>query len=106
MFLERLVLATGWSGNMDFMTANNSLPVDYELRDLRPGEYPEWQGQHWAEPNIDHAVCLAVTEIEDRTIYSSLTRQAKCSIIENIGNRAVGVRIGDRLEKVHEGGIK
>jgi glycosyltransferase involved in cell wall biosynthesis len=30
----KVVIATAWSGNMDFMSASNSLPVDY----LRPAQ--------------------------------------------------------------------
>lgn len=31
MFLGKPVIATGWSANTDFMTADNSFPVRYQL---------------------------------------------------------------------------
>jgi glycosyltransferase involved in cell wall biosynthesis len=50
------VVATGWSGNMDFMTEENSLPVRHRLRDVVDPQrkYLPTEGQ-WAEPDIEHA---------------------------------------------------
>lgn len=50
------VVATGWSGNMDFMTAENSFPVRYRLTRVRDpqAKYDSDLGQ-WAEPDIAHA---------------------------------------------------
>src|SRR5262249_48568992 len=39
MFLGRLALATGWSGNLDYMTAENSLLADYRLVPVGHNEY-------------------------------------------------------------------
>ena len=55
MALGRLTMGTGWSGNVDFMTDSNSLLVGHELVRLQPDAYPHWQGQSWAEPDVDHA---------------------------------------------------
>lgn len=61
------VVATGWSGNMDFMTPQNSLPVAYDLVPITRAHhrfqeddaaivnlYPPGSGV-WAEPHIDDA---------------------------------------------------
>jgi glycosyltransferase involved in cell wall biosynthesis len=47
------VVATGWSGNMDFMTEENSCPVAYRLVPARDpqGSYDE-ADQSWADPDI------------------------------------------------------
>ena len=55
MALGRLALGTGWSGNVDFMTEKNSLLVRHRMVKLKRDEYPHWQGQSWAEPDLDHA---------------------------------------------------
>jgi glycosyltransferase involved in cell wall biosynthesis len=50
------VIATAWSGPMDFLTHRNAALVDYHLRDVRPGEYaPDVPGCKWAEPSVEHA---------------------------------------------------
>jgi glycosyltransferase involved in cell wall biosynthesis len=52
----KIAIATGFSGNCDFMTAENSLIVPYQFRRLRNGEYYQGDGQWWAEPDHDAAV--------------------------------------------------
>lgn len=60
MSLGRPVIATGWSGNMDFMTPEDSCLVGHELVPVRATHYayrPEaiGPGQVWAEPSIAEA---------------------------------------------------
>ena len=59
------VLATGWSGNMDFMTTENSIPVGYQLIDVHDPQmkYSATEGK-WAEPDIEHAAQL-LRKVED-----------------------------------------
>ena len=51
MALGKPVVATGWSGNMDFMTPWNSCPVDYRLVTLDTDHGPYPRGQSWADPD-------------------------------------------------------
>jgi hypothetical protein len=95
MYLEKPVIATGWSGNMDFMTVNNSFPVDYDLTELTEDYGPYKQGQVWAEPNVDHAASImrfvfenpidarkkAIRAASDMRLHNS--SQAIASIIQN-----------------------
>jgi glycosyltransferase involved in cell wall biosynthesis len=56
MLLGRATVATGWSGNLDFMNDKNSLLVNYTLvpaRDRqRTYDLPDAQ---WADPDVEHA---------------------------------------------------
>jgi glycosyltransferase involved in cell wall biosynthesis len=56
------VVATGWSGNMDYMTERTALPVRYRLVDVVDPQrkYATTEGQ-WAEPDIEHAAELLQT---------------------------------------------
>ena len=55
-------IATGWSGHTEFMTAENSYLLDYQLspvseaawRDNRNSEI--YKGHYWAEPNLDDLI--------------------------------------------------
>ena len=49
------VVATGWSGNVDFMSDDTSVCVPFELvtLDRSYGPYPE--GLLWADPDLDYA---------------------------------------------------
>jgi len=51
------VLATGWSGNVDFMAGLTELMIDYSLVPVRD-VYRVYRapGQRWAEPDIPDAV--------------------------------------------------
>lgn len=51
------LIATGYSGNMDFCTSPTLL-VDYQPIPLQPGEYFYGDDQQWAEPDIIHAAML------------------------------------------------
>lgn len=61
MSLGRTVVATGWSGNADFMTPENSVPIRYRLVPIRT-RHSAYQleigrdGQVWAEVELAHAV--------------------------------------------------
>jgi glycosyltransferase involved in cell wall biosynthesis len=55
MFLGKPVIATGWSGNMDFMTRENSCPVRYRLVPLEEDVGPYDRGRLWADPDREHA---------------------------------------------------
>lgn len=49
------MIATAWSGNMDFMSAANSLPVDFRLQAIGCDIGPYKAEQRWAEPDLDDA---------------------------------------------------
>lgn len=103
MLLGRLALATGWSGNCDYMAPSNSLLVDYELVKVKKGEYPQSAGQSWAQPDPDHALDLLCKVIDGRTGIKSIVRQARADVIRVASNRAVGIRMLNRLEAIFEG---
>ncbi len=56
MACGRVVIATGWSGNVDFTRADNALLVDYRLVALERDLGPYRRGQMWAEPDLESAV--------------------------------------------------
>jgi glycosyltransferase involved in cell wall biosynthesis len=56
MALGKPCIATGFSGNMDFMTADNSIIIPFEMRRVEKGEYLHGEGQWWAEPDHDISV--------------------------------------------------
>lgn len=55
MYLGKPVIATGYSGNLDFMSTHNSLLVDYSFAAVGPGAAPYDAAGTWAEPRLDDA---------------------------------------------------
>jgi glycosyltransferase involved in cell wall biosynthesis len=56
MLSERAVIATGWSGNLDFMDAESAALVDYTLVPVEdPQRIYRMKGARWAEPSLEQA---------------------------------------------------
>ena len=60
------LIATDWSGNKDFCKGDLYYPVPYKLIPLKPLEYPYWQGQFWAEPDIYSAAKILEKVVHKR----------------------------------------
>lgn len=55
LLLGKQVVATGYSGNLDFCTPDNSYLVDQTPIRLAASDYFHGAGQSWVDPSIDHA---------------------------------------------------
>lgn len=81
MALGKPVVATGWSGNMDFMTAENSVPVSFDevevVASTQPAYAPTRAGaQYWAEPRVDEAATALRTLAENPALRASMGAEA------------------------------
>lgn len=66
MYFGKPVIATRYSGNLDFMSDNEAWLVDCSMVPVPPGAYPYWQGQHWADPDGSMAAAHMLGIVEDR----------------------------------------
>lgn len=98
MFLEKPVIATGWSGNMDFMNINNSYPVKYEMTTLTEDYGLYKQGQIWAEPSITHAAQLMRQIYEEPLEAKTKAKRAAADIRLQNSPDAVAKVIATRLD--------
>jgi glycosyltransferase involved in cell wall biosynthesis len=97
MALGKPVVATGWSGNMDFMNDRNSCPVGYELVTLDRTHLDYHAGQQWAEPDVDHAAHLMRRLIDDEVSRAETGERAAETIRSNFSPAAAGRRYRRRL---------
>ncbi len=97
MLLGKPVIATGWSGNMDFMTSWNSFPVRYDLVELDQDYGPYKQGCHWAEPSLDHAASCMRMLVEDAALRARIGEAARQTIERDFSPAVLGERIRSRL---------
>jgi glycosyltransferase involved in cell wall biosynthesis len=100
MALGRLALGSGWSGNLDFMTATNSLLVRHAMVAVQRDEYPHWQGQSWAEPDVAHAAELLTPILDDPAHGRDIALRGQAEALRGHGHRAVGLRILERLRAI------
>ncbi len=100
MFLGRLAMATGWSGNLDYMTSHNSLLINYSLVPTKPNSYPFGEGQYWAEPDLDHAFTLARRVIDDPDFGRHVAAFGRRDVMRLVGARPVGLAMANRLSDI------
>lgn len=94
------VIATGWSGNMDFMNAANSFPVRYELVELEVGVGPYPAGEVWAEPSEEHAAELMRFVVRHKDEARARGSAARRSIELGHSLEKVTEAIRDRLDAI------
>jgi glycosyltransferase involved in cell wall biosynthesis len=92
------VIATGWSGNMEFMSPVNSLPVAYELRPLDEDAAPYKRGTVWAEPDLADAAGKMRSVWEDPALRASISERAARDIAAHLSSEAIGGLMAGRLE--------
>jgi glycosyltransferase involved in cell wall biosynthesis len=75
MWLGKPVVATGWSGNMDFMDAASAGLVRYSLVEAGEEAGP-YAGGRWAEPDVEHAAALLGRLVRDADHRAAMGKAA------------------------------
>lgn len=100
MYLGKPVIATHWSGNLDFMDEHNSLPVSYRLVELSEDIGPYQKGQIWAEPDQQQAVELMRQAFESPQRMRDLGERAAETIRQRYSPQHVGELLGERIRSI------
>ena len=103
MYLGKPVIATGYSGNMDFMNVNNSFPVKFDLVELDRDYGPYEKGNVWAEPDEDHAAEVMRRVYDDRALGEETGRRAAADIRAAMSPEAGYRTLEARLHRIAEG---
>lgn len=100
MLLGKPVIATGYSGNVDFMNNGNSLLVDYRLTEIRRAGPLYEAGSVWAEPSEEQAGAFMRQVFDDRAGAAALGARAKVELQEKLSLEAAGKRMAARLREI------
>lgn len=100
MLLGKPVVATAYSGNLAFMDADNSCLVDYSLIAVNEGEYPAWEGQHWAEPDLDQAAGYLRRLADDPLYARQIGENARASVSQRLSAAASLAAVKARLASI------
>jgi len=100
MYLGKPVIATGYSGNLDFTNEMNACMVDHVLVPVKEGEYPYGKGQLWADPDIEQAAWYMKRLVFEPSYASEIGRNGERYIKTYHSFRAIGARMRHRLEKL------
>lgn len=101
MALGKPVIMTNWSGNTDFMTNENCLPVDFKLVTLPEDYGPYRQGEVWAEPSETHAVDCMRALVDNPSMALRIGNLAKETIECNFSPKMISGTINARLKAIH-----
>jgi glycosyltransferase involved in cell wall biosynthesis len=97
MLMQKPVIATGYSGNMDFMNEANSFPIRYRLAELERDHGPYRRGSVWAEPDLGHAAEMMRHVFEHRDEARGVGARGRRTIVDEYGVQRVGGLIAGRL---------
>jgi glycosyltransferase involved in cell wall biosynthesis len=100
MLLEKAVVATGFSGNVDFMTSDSSFLIPYKLVPVGKGDYPYGEVQYWAEPSHEAAVETLRSIASNYGQTDERRSNAKHRIEKEFSLHSVGERMANRLRSV------
>ena len=100
MALGMPVIATGFSGNMDFMRPDVSFAVDYDLVAVNEGEYPHHAGQVWAQPDGAQASEFMRALVDDPQSGRDRGSLARRHMRSEFSYRAGGIRYLNRLRQI------
>ena len=98
MYLGKPVIATNWSGNIDFMSDHEACMVKYKLINVGKdiGPYESWQV--WADADINHAAEFMSKLYADRELCSKLGENARKRMLNEYSAEVCGKRMQSRLE--------
>jgi len=101
MALGKPVIATAYSGNMDFMTNENSLLIPYSL--VNVGDNAEGYPSHssWAEPDHMQAVAAMQKLVANKNLALDLGEAARQHIERNFSVAVVAQKMTDRIHQIH-----
>ena len=100
MYYGKPVVATGYSGNLDFMNEANSCLVDCTLIPVGPDEYPHGVGQRWAEPDVEQAAWHLRRLVMDPAYAADIGQRAAHYIRTYHSFAVIGARHRYRLKKL------
>jgi len=100
MYLGKPVIATGYSGNLEYMNAENSLLVNYEMTELDVDSGPYERGTRWAAPDIAHAATLMRWVYEHRRESEAIGARAAASIRRRLDPKLTAQEISNRVAEL------
>ena len=100
MALGKPVIATGYSGNLQFMTEANSFLVPWTPTSIPTGCEPYPAGGTWAEPDLAAAARLMRTVLTDPDLAAARGRQAAQDIRRLHSAELAGRQVAARLTEL------
>jgi glycosyltransferase involved in cell wall biosynthesis len=91
------VIATGYSGNLDFMDRDTAYLVDAREVEVEVPDGPFQRGSVWAEPDLDHAASLMRQVYENREAARELGARGAAYVREMLAIERIATIVGAAL---------
>lgn len=101
MYLGKPVIATNWSGNIDFMNKNNSCLVDFTIKNIEGNYGPYSANQQWAEPDINHASSIMKKIVSEEKYANQIGILANKTIMHKYSPKEIGKLYKQRLNIIN-----
>jgi hypothetical protein len=98
MAAARPTIATGFSGNLDFMDDDCAYLVDWSPAEVQAGSQIYPAGARWAEPDVEHAASLMRAVRTDPEAAAQRGLRGRERIATQLSPAAVGERARVRIE--------
>ena len=102
MLLGKPVIATGYSGNLDFMSPDTSYMVPWKRVKVGKGAEAYSSRATWAEPNIDVAAEMMRSVYENPEQARAKALSGQRDLEQRFTHEIVGARMKARLEEIWE----
>ena len=101
MYLEKPVIATSYSSNMEFMTNANSYLVNYSL--IKKSERFGYGGNddYWASADTEHAAQLMLEVVQNPEKANRIAIKAKFDIQKMLSPAVIGNKIKTRIDIIY-----
>jgi glycosyltransferase involved in cell wall biosynthesis len=100
MALGKPTIATAYSGNLEFMSGQNSYLCPFQRSEVGPEREPYPADSHWAEPTVEAAAALLRQVYDDQEEARARGRRAAEDISSSQSAGAAGTIIGGRLATI------
>jgi len=102
MALGKPVIATNFSGNLEFMTHENSYLCDYSETEVGADCEPYPSTAHWAEPDLDHAASLMRQVYTDRAETAERGHRAADDIASRHSAVVAAENVTERIKLIRQ----
>jgi glycosyltransferase involved in cell wall biosynthesis len=100
MYFEKPVIATGYSGNTEFMDNTNSFLVDFEIFKVDSDILNYDRNTIWSNPDVKHASILLKKVSENSNEVKFVAANGQKNIIQNFSMDKIGINIKEKLDNI------
>lgn len=100
MLFGKPAVATDYSGNCDFLSAETGFPIPYKLVSIADDHGPYHAGQQWAEPDLDYAADVLRYIERNRVAANQVGRRARAHVSYQLHPVTIGKNVKHRIEEL------